>query len=426
MRAATLLYMTFQDDILREVTDHYLNSGDFNGLFALKLTGDQEQLKSALSQMIREDRISLTFGDIHPNPHIKAFEAEPASKQLEKIDTLGLQSVCIYPTKAHLATVVDQSQYHGLPFTQKLAMGEPQLGFYSFNLSVLEIYRNDPRYYYRNDDVSGTISIASNHPESGEMQKSDQVLLQTFGFSYDSNMNRAVAVFLRYLADLSPEHQQIWNAKVLGPDYKLHPDYYKSSMGHWPEGASLFTAFLYEQYHINEMCRLMGRPPLFRQEFTEGRRPRGFGFLVRPTLKEFNDFVLLLDKMLSDNIDVQFFQGEVPLEEEVPRDDGRVVIRHKGSLAVLEEWVRAKFRPSDPEPIDEMFAALRDTRKQRQHPAHAVEEDRFDQKYFQEHRELAMRAYDAIRTLRLMFKNHPACHAHSIPDWLQTGKIWTY
>ncbi len=110
MRAATLLYMTFQDDILREVTDHYLNSGDFNGLFALKLTGDQEQLKSALSQMIREDRISLTFGDIHPNPHIKAFEAEPASKQLEKIDTLGLQSACIYPTKANLSTVVDQSQ----------------------------------------------------------------------------------------------------------------------------------------------------------------------------------------------------------------------------------------------------------------------------------------------------------------------------
>ena len=37
-------------------------------------------------------------------------------------------------------------------------------------------------------------------------------MLQTFGFSYDLKLNRAVAVFV-HLARLSPEHQQIWKAQ---------------------------------------------------------------------------------------------------------------------------------------------------------------------------------------------------------------------
>jgi hypothetical protein len=48
----------------------------------------------------------------------------------------------------------------------------------------------------------------------------------------------------------------------------------------------------------------MGRPNLFRQDFGQygENEPRRFTFLVRPTLEEFNEFVLLLDKMLSDNL----------------------------------------------------------------------------------------------------------------------------
>jgi len=62
----------------------------------------------------------------------------------------------------------------------------------------------------------------------------------------------------------------------------------------------------------------------------------------------------------------------------------------------------------------------------RQRPAHAVDEDRFDQKYFKEQRELIIEAYSAVRTLRLMFANHPDVESAKIkiPDWLQEGKIW--
>jgi len=52
------------------------------------------------------------------------------------------------------------------------------------------------------------------HYESSDTDDRDKVLLDTFGIAYDSNRNRVVVVYLRYLADLNPEHQQIWNTAL--------------------------------------------------------------------------------------------------------------------------------------------------------------------------------------------------------------------
>jgi hypothetical protein len=41
-------------------------------------------------------------------------------------------------------------------------------------------------------------------------------------------------------------------------------------------------------------------------------------------------------------------------------------------------------------------------------------------------RDLIMKAYNAMRTLRLILANHPNVRGYKVPDWLQTGKIWTY
>jgi hypothetical protein len=254
--------------------------------------------------------------------------------------------------------------------------------------------------------------------------------VESFGFCYDEDMNRAVAVFVRYLSDLSPEHQQIWAqiwaAKMLDGDYKLHPGYFDSAiLGQRSEGVSIFDAFLHEQHHINQMCERMGKPHLFREEFVDGKRPRGFGFLIRPTLKEFNDFVVLLDRMMSDNLNVRFFEGDVEREIIEERNDGSRVVTPKGTITMLEEWFVRFFRPKDPGPRDEMVAAFKRVRKARQAPAHAVRKDDFDQKYFKEQREIVSQAYDAIRTIRLMLTHHPAVKGYKVPDWLYEGRIWT-
>ncbi len=258
------------------------------------------------------------------------------------------------------------------------------------------------------------------------MSDHDQVLLQTFGFAHDEYLNRAVAVFLRYLSDLSPEHQKIWKSKELSGDYQLHPDYLRNSMGYWGTKLSIFEAFNQEMLVINEMAALMGKPPLFKNTYQHDY-PRNFGFLLRPTLAEFNAFVLLLDHLMSENLNNNFFTPELELEENYERLDGKVEVRRKGTIALLDEWVNHYFRTREAEPLERMLMSFRKVRKLRQKPAHSEREDDFDKKYFYEQRSLILDAYEAVRTLRLVLANHPSVKANppKINDFLFDGKIWT-
>jgi len=357
----------------------------------------------------------LVFGDVHPNPHVKAFQVDPVDVQLQKIDSLGLEHACLYPSAKYLADVVDRSDYVGRPFTLRLALGEPQLELHSFDLRVLELYRRDPRYSYWTDDISGRLSVSDKYYGSNEMREPDQVLLEDFGFAYNERRERSVAVFSRYLSRLSPEHQQVWNAQLLEGDFRPHPDYWRQSMGDWGQGVSVFQAFVEELRQINRMCDLIGKPPLFKREFTEESRPKEFSFLIRPTLAEWNEFVLVLDKMLSENLNRSFFDGAAISEEAA----------EKGSLAMLEEWVRQSVQLRERDLLDQMFLVMKKVRWLRQRPAHALDSDAFSQRYFQDQRWLAGGAYCAVYTLRMILALHPAAREHQVPEFLN-GVIWLY
>jgi len=407
--------------LLVRVVDHYLSSRDFNGLPV-----DEDMDVDVVAALIASGHLSLNRGDRHPNPHIRAFASEPIKKQLAKLKKDGLAG-CLYPEPEHLEKVVDRTKYQGRPFTLRLALGAPELSFLPFDLSVLESYRNDPRYVFNVDDVHGFISVNDKYYETNKMEQRDQTLLEHFGFAYDKDLTRAVAVYVRYLHVMTPEHQRVWEARLLTGEFEIHPDYYTSSiLGEFPEKVPIFAAFTEELRVIKDMSRAMDRDPLFREDFRKSRRPRDFAFLLRPTLRAFNDFTLTLDKMISENIDAKFFDGEVPLERDVPRADGKVVVERKGTLQLLEEWLKKTVKFPDPKPMEEMIATFKKVRRLRQQPAHAIKEDEFDQRYFKEQRVLVIDAYRAIRDLRLIFANHPATKTVEIPDWLVEGKIRNY
>jgi len=419
------------DELIAAATDYFLHARDFNGYpghhIHLQHGLSYDDIRNLFTSLVSDGRGTIVFGDLHPNPHIRAFADEAQDAQLQKLEAASLEHACLYPSSRHLATVVSDTDYQDRPFTRELALGSGQLEFRSFDLSVLEIYRNDPRYQYDNDDVRGHICVTDEFYESDKMQEKDQVILETFGFSYDNDMNRAVAAFLIYLSRLSPEHQQIWNSKRLAGKFRLHPDYYRNSiLGDWGAGISVFDAFLEELKVINQMCTVMNRPPLFRDTF-EANRPRNFSFLVRPTQEEFNAFVLTLDKMMSENISKDFFMGEVRDETDETRGDGKIVVRQRRTIAMLEDWFSVKVRPTDPKPAADMIAAFKKVRKLRQKPAHAVKADVFDQKFFHDQRDLIVTAYTAVMTLRQFFAGHPLVQRADveIPNVLTEGKIWT-
>ena len=419
------------EKVVEVVTNHYLSSGDFNGLPIAELrepSGKEPKgLITSLRRLVEVGSIRVLSPEDDVNPHIIGRGFPDVAKQVEGLSRYDPDHSCLYPAPSHLKLVVKPEDYAGRPFTLELAHGSAQFQYRSFDLAVLERYRNDPRYYYTADDVCGSISVRDKFYVAPDMAERDKVLLQTFGFSYNEQMDRAVAVFLRYLSGLSPEHQQVWSSQQVGPDFRLHPDYYRSAiLGEWGERVSIHDAFLAEMVLINEMACVMGRRPLFRRTYKDDK-PRRLSFLIRPTRREYSEYVHLLDKLLSDNIDPAFFMQDIEREEDVTRKDGRIEVRHKGTLRLLEEWIRRRYTSREPAVLDKMFDTLRKVRKKRQPIAHEVEDDVFDQEYIRRQRELVGAVYDAVRTLRMILESHPAVRASSIvvPEYLRLGKVWS-
>ena len=411
-----------KEKILKEITEKYLSSEEFNGYPLCDLEREQEKI----IKLVQEGKIEINFGDKHPNIHIKAFELDDIPTQIKKIKNIGLKNCCAYPSKKYLKQKIYYGKFKDKPFTRKIALGEPTLNFAVFDLSILENYRNDPRYSYSTNEIEGQIVISDEYYKSLEVKPSDKILLQTFGFCYEKEkLTRAVAVFYWYLANLTAEHQKIWHSKLQSGNYFLHPDYSRTSAGDWPERESIFTAFIEELHIINEFSKLMGRPMLFKQDY-KNNKPREFGFLIRPTQKEFNSFVHLLDKMISDNINKNFFMNNIKYDFEEERNDGKIKVTSKATITLLKDWIDKKMRFFDPEPKNKMIEIFKKIRKMRQPHAHNVNDDIFDQKYFKKQRKIMIETYNSIRILRLILANHPETKKCIVPDWLYKGDIWNF
>ncbi len=442
---------TIDTKILNKVTNFYLTSRDFNGISLEDLYQfsdlNEGKFKENIVELIRKKKIDLIYeGDI-PNPHIKPFPAPTIDKQISKLESLEIDShiksaeegaktvtvgdrkirlfvvsigCCFYPTPEHLKTVVNWTQYSSKPFTLRLAMGEWQLRPYFFELGVLAIYRNDPRYTYRTDDITGSISYVNEE----SLNQSDRIFIEHFGFGFGDGGIRSVAVLLTDLAKLTPEHQQIWNAKMLGNYYKyrLHPDFRKSILGHFYERESIFSAFLKELEVLRDMSSKIKNVSLVKDIFEWDKKPENFGFLILPTLREYELFCLTLDRMMSDNLDDNFFDGQIG-QVDLRNDE---ILSKIGSIRKLEIWINKFFRPANQDPMNEMFTIFREIRGLRSKPAHAIFNNEWNIKFFEDQKRLMKKAYQAIRTLRLILANHPAAKSIEIPDWLFKGEIRTF
>jgi len=412
-----------QISLAEKVTQFYLASGDFNGLGIHALGSDSADVSDVVA-LIELREIDLVRGDLHPNPHIKAFDAEPPEVQIAKIHREGLVG-CLYPSPESLAR--RHIETHGLgPYTAALTLGSPQLSFRAFDLRALEWYRNDPRFELRSDDIHGTI-IQRGCTEVAGRHALDGLEFFEFGFAYNAELERAVAAFIRYLHDI-PTPQQVELSKFeLEGEFHLHPDFYRTQiMGDWPERLSIYDAFLEEKKHINAICKLIGKPPLFRTEFDAGLRPQGFGILLRPTLKEYHDFALLLDKLLSDDMDKEFFASDIPTERQLIDEEGNKECLQIGTIKLLEDWLGRFFKPAENGPMEQMFRDIRAVRNERMKPAHKVEENLFDQQYVRSQRELIIKGYSAVHTLRMVLENHPKARGYEVPEHIRIAKVWSF
>lgn len=418
--------------ILLCIRDFYLQSSDFNGILISDLVNELgcswATLRKQLVSLICKQQITLAVASHSENPHIKRIADLSIEGQVAKLKTEPPETVCAYPTAAVIWQAVDVSAYNDRPFTQRLLLGEPHLTPVFFDLDVLDKYYRDPRYHFDFQDYEGSIGITTEHYESGDVREKDKVLLESFGIGYDKSRHyRVVVAYLRYLSRLSPEHQQIWNAHTLDEPCAMNSDYERATIwGHWPQHYSVYQAFCYEQVELNKLATLIGKPPLFRRTFEENR-PEGFTPMLRPTRKNFNEFVQVLDKILSENINPAFFENDLSLEKKVTRPDGSVELQRIGTLQALETWLSQRYKTQDGTDVArEVLDPLREVRKLRQKPAHVLEEDEYDRNYPKTQDELLGRVCCALTSLRLIFSSHPKARNYQPPEWLDGDRIVFY
>ncbi|MGE0704927.1 MAG: hypothetical protein AB7F99_02205 [Vicinamibacterales bacterium] len=421
--------MADDNDVLKSAHDFFVASRDFNGIPGSALAGTfdvpWDAMRDRLGRLVLSRDLDLTFASYSENPHIKRLPDLPPERQVELLNQEDPNWVCVYPSGKSLGAYAEQ--YADRPYTRRLALAEPQLAAVFFELRVLENYFRDPRYFCRFSDSSGMISVSDEHFKSDQMAERDKVLLQTFGIGYDRGKNRVVVVYLRYLADLSPEHQQTWRAHELTEECSINSDYRGATLfGQRPKFVSVYQAFIREQIEINRLAEMIGKPPLFRETFAEDRRPLEFATMLRPTRRQYREFAQVLDKMLSDNLNRDFFRDNIPLEDRIESKD-TIERRQLGTITLLERWLSARYRKADgADGSRELVKPWRDIREIRQEPAHSLKPDDFDLAYPAKQDALLEQALNSLRKLRWALSSHEAAKDYEAPDWLDSDRIVFY
>lgn len=429
------------------VYDFFVNSSDFNGIplrnISQKLNIEYEASIDLIKELVIEDIVSIQSST---NPHIIGFQHYPIESQLSileeakkikavihsfgdfKISSENTEfPICLYPSKIFLSKNRTLAEFGNACYTQQLALGEPHLKPIFFEIEVLDRYSNDPRFDFKFEDYSGRISCRYDENEKPIVRDEDDIFLKTFGLGFDENGNRLAVVYLRYLKDLTAEHQIYWKSREKSGNCKMLEEYHQNTIqGNWSSSYSIFSGFIGEQKCINDLTELIFSKALFRKTFEEENRPKEFTFFFTPTLKNYNDFILLLDKMISENINKDFFEGKVELFEYKELGNGLVEKQSKGTLQIFEEWLTSVFNVEGDGTISELFKPLKKIRRERQNPAHRISENQYDLKFTDKQKQIISDAYSVFRNLRNIFHQHPKAKSFEIPNWLENGKIKTF
>jgi hypothetical protein len=154
--------------------------------------------------------------------------------------------------------------------------------------------------------------------------------------------------------------------------------------------------------------------------------PKGFGLLLKPTKKAFLDFAHVLDKVVSENINRDFFAAQrLELNEEQTKN-GQTILTTKGTLRLLEEWLTKRIRIYVENGPATILAPLKEIRTLRQGPAHKFVDDEFSLQYQKKKEKLILDVYISISNIRMFFQTHPRARNYAFPEHLKAENILVF
>lgn len=301
--------------------------------------------------------------------------------------------------------------------------GEKQFKIIYFNIEILERYINNPKFLVMDNGYRGKIYPKD---EFNEDKTIEDEYIKDYGMAYinGENLERAVGVFICDLAKLSSQKQMLWKGfELLNQEVcKINPGFVDNLIyGKWITKVWIFHALIDEMTIINKQCECMGIPKLFNKTFGThfSEMPDGYRNIFLPTLKNYYDFVLVLEKMIVHNISYKTFQKSSTLISCVERYDDSG--KEKGSLVMFQDWLSKNINTKE-DLTEIIIKPLRNIRKIRQKPAHELTSNSYDVCLYQKQIDLMNETYSAVRAIRLFFANHPLAEDVKIPEHLISGR----
>jgi hypothetical protein len=393
--------------LLAEVRDRYLNSGDFNG-FYLAGRGTDSVVVDAAVELLDHGLIQVVGENDYINIHIRPWPSRrTVDAQRDELRALApeIYGVCLYPTAAGMKGVRMPKRFKDSPYSLEMARGRSTLELTFFSADVLEPYRNDPRFHFDYSDFGVNMGIGDDaYLDDGEPQR-DKFGLSHIGFAYDlsgfdpddpdSPIVRRVAAFYGDLADITPEHQQRWRTYEVPRDGLYpHPVWWGAQMGHWPDGLGPFDRLFYELDNISDLFeRVWGKPIL-----TTVKRPSEFGWILRPSQREWDEFIVQLDKVLSENLSHAALNAAGVLKHDGSGNS-------MGTLSRLESFMVSNRVAADR--AKEVLRPLRAVRSARQKPAHALRKNVTDKTFVHRQVDLLHDVNESLLAMRYWLASHP-------------------
>lgn len=384
-----------KEQILKHIYNYYINSEDYNGISIGSLNFKEvsgEQILNYIIELINEGKVNIISSKDSLNIHINRIGFLPKNEQINDLmKNVGVYEFCCYPSTLYLEEHINRNDYAMKPFDLLLALGTPQLRLQYFKWDVLDKYSEDPQFDFTFRDYEGEVYSTESLPET------EYIHLKTFGTGRDSNDNLVVAVFTRYLTRMSSTNQCYWLSKMVdGEKCKYIKSYWENQINccfAFPD--SIYSVILKEMFNINSIAQYIWGVNFFIKDFSTNQCD-AFGTIFKPTLKRYNDFIMVFEKIIPNNINPDFFT-------KVHNDgkDEKGIL--KGTINRFRDWLRV-ICPLHENEITEQVRAIR---KVRQSPAHKIEKNIYDYNYFNLQLELSIKTFDSLVLFRQLLLTHP-------------------
>ncbi|BAJ74526.1 hypothetical protein MTES_1562 [Microbacterium testaceum StLB037] len=396
-------------ELLARVKKRYLGSRDFNGLHVSRRESSDTVLDAAI-ELVDAGLVQVVGPSDYMNIHIRPWPSRrTVSDQILELRELteNEYGVALYPMAKAMKGVRLPKKYEQAPFSRAMARGRSTLEVAYFSTDVLEGYRNDARFRFGMGDFGISFGLTDEaYEEEEEKEFEGTTSLIHLGFGYDvrghdasdpdSTIVRRVAAFYGDLDDLTPAHQQRWASYQVDSDgVDPHPVWFRSQMGHWPDAVGPFHRLTQELKNLNELWENVWNGRLFRTH----RTPDDFGWILRPDQREWDHFILSLDKLLSDNIDPKALDRAGASKT---NDVGQTL----GTLARLEVFMMANGVAR--EKSQWALKPLREVRAARQKPAHALRSNVTDRTLVRKQMDLMHDVNEVLINIRQWLASYPA------------------